>query len=115
MTPELLDLSLDVALMSVGIAVLYFGAEWMVRGAARLAGSLGVSPIVVGLTIVSFGTSAPELVVSNGGLDANWLNAKGIPTVTLGAGQHNPHTIDEYVDLPEFFGGCRLAIALATE
>ena len=34
------------------------------RGAARLAGSLGVSPIVVGLTIVSFGTSAPELVVS---------------------------------------------------
>lgn len=64
MTPELLDLSLDVALMSVGIAVLYFGAEWMVRGAARLAGSLGVSPIVVGLTIVSFGTSAPELVVS---------------------------------------------------
>jgi cation:H+ antiporter len=47
-----------------GIGILYFGAEWLVRGAARLAGSLGVSPIVVGLTVVSFGTSAPELVVA---------------------------------------------------
>jgi len=53
----------DVFLLVGGIGVLYFGAEWLVRGAARLAGSLGVKPIVVGLTIVSFGTSAPELVV----------------------------------------------------
>lgn len=53
----------DAFLLIGGIGVLYFGAEWLVRGAARLAGSLGVSPIVVGLTIVSFGTSAPELVV----------------------------------------------------
>jgi len=56
-------LTLDVLLLVLGIGVLYFGAEWLVRGAARLAGSLGVSPIVVGLTVVSFGTSAPELVV----------------------------------------------------
>jgi cation:H+ antiporter len=56
-------LTLDVLLLVVGIAVLYFGADWLVRGAARLAGSLGVSPMVVGLTVVSFGTSAPELVV----------------------------------------------------
>jgi len=53
----------DVFLLVGGIGVLYFGAEWLVRGSARLAASLGVSPIVVGLTIVSFGTSAPELVV----------------------------------------------------
>jgi len=58
------DLIFDVVLLICGIGVLYFGAEWLVRGAARLAGSLGVSPIVVGLTIVSFGTSAPELVVA---------------------------------------------------
>jgi len=58
-----LNLSYDVALLTLGVAVLYFGAEWLVRGSARLAASLGVSPIVVGLTIVSFGTSAPELVV----------------------------------------------------
>lgn len=54
---------LDVLLLALGVGVLYYGAEWLVRGSARLAASLGVSPIVVGLTIVSFGTSAPELVV----------------------------------------------------
>lgn len=47
-----------------GIGALYFGAEWMVRGAARIAREFGVRPIVVGLTVVSLGTSAPELVVS---------------------------------------------------
>ncbi|MDX1494432.1 MAG: calcium/sodium antiporter [Longimicrobiales bacterium] len=57
------DLTLDVALLVLGVGVLYYGAEWLVRGSARLAASLGVSPIVVGLTVVSFGTSAPELVV----------------------------------------------------
>ena len=57
------NLAFDVSLLTLGVGVLYFGAEWLVRGSARLAGSLGVSPIVVGLTVVSFGTSAPELVV----------------------------------------------------
>jgi len=50
--------------LAAGVGVLFFGAEWLVRGAARMAGALGVSPIVVGLTVVSLGTSAPELVVS---------------------------------------------------
>ena len=59
------SLGFDVVLLVLGIAVLYFGADWLVRGAVRLAGSLGVSPIVIGLTVVSFGTSAPELVVSS--------------------------------------------------
>ena len=58
-----MNLAFDVALLTLGVGVLYFGAEWLVQGSARLAGSLGVSPIVVGLTVVSFGTSAPELVV----------------------------------------------------
>jgi cation:H+ antiporter len=53
----------EILLLVLGIAVLYFGAEWLVRGAARLAASLGVKPIVVGLTVVSLGTSTPELVV----------------------------------------------------
>ena len=53
----------NLAVLISGIVVLYFGAVWLVRGASRLASSLGVSPIVVGLTIVSLGTSAPELVV----------------------------------------------------
>lgn len=57
-------LVLQVLVLAGGVGVLYFGAEWLVRGAARMARSLGVSPIVVGLTVVSFGTSAPELVVA---------------------------------------------------
>lgn len=47
-----------------GFGALYFGADWMVRGAARLQGTLGLSPIVIGLTVVSLGTSAPELIVA---------------------------------------------------
>ena len=54
----------EVLLFVGGVGVLYFGAEWLVRASARLAVSLGVSPIVLGLTVVSMGTSAPELVVS---------------------------------------------------
>jgi tripeptide aminopeptidase len=56
----------------------------------------------------------PSTVFSNGGLDANWLVKHGVPTVTFGAGQYEIHTIKEYVDLPEFANGCRLAVALAT-
>jgi cation:H+ antiporter len=48
----------------VGLAVLVAGGEGLVRGAVALARNLGVSTIVIGLTIVSFGTSAPELVIS---------------------------------------------------
>jgi cation:H+ antiporter len=47
-----------------GFILLYFGAEWLVKGSSSLARSLGVTPIVIGLTVVAFGTSAPELVVS---------------------------------------------------
>lgn len=56
----------------------------------------------------------PRTVFSNGGLDANWLVKHGVPTVTLGAGQYDIHTIKEYIDLPEYLQGCRLAVALAT-
>lgn len=48
----------------VGLAGLYFGGNWLVTGASRLARSLGVSALVVGLTVVAIGTSAPELLVS---------------------------------------------------
>jgi cation:H+ antiporter len=53
----------------VGIAALVVGAEALVRGAARLAARTGLSPVVIGLTVVAFGTSAPELAVSIG---ASW-------------------------------------------
>ncbi len=57
----------------------------------------------------------PKLVFSNGGLDANWLDRHGVPTVTIGAGQYEIHTLKEYVHLPEYAQGCRLAIVLATQ
>ncbi len=47
-----------------GFILLYFSAEWLVKGASSLARGLGVTPIIIGLTVVAFGTSAPELVVS---------------------------------------------------
>ncbi len=47
-----------------GGVILYFGAEWLVLGSAGLAHAFGISPLVVGLTVVAYGTSAPELAVS---------------------------------------------------
>ncbi|MCA9149549.1 MAG: M20/M25/M40 family metallo-hydrolase, partial [Planctomycetales bacterium] len=56
----------------------------------------------------------PELAITNGGLDANWLSARGIPTVTLGCGQLGQHTVDEQLDLEQFHAACRIAWKLAT-
>lgn len=55
---------LNLFLLLVGLVVLILGGELLVRGATRLALLLKISPMVVGLTIVAFGTSAPELFVS---------------------------------------------------
>ena len=57
------DLLANILLLVGGFGALYFGAEWLVRGSARIAARMGISPIVVGLTLVALGTSAPELVV----------------------------------------------------
>jgi tripeptide aminopeptidase len=55
-----------------------------------------------------------ELAVTNGGLDANWLTAHGIPTVTLGCGQRNIHTVSEELDISEFQTARHIALRLAT-
>ena len=55
---------IDIALVLAGFVVLVKGADWMVDGASRLALRIGITPLVVGLTVVAFGTSAPELAVS---------------------------------------------------
>jgi cation:H+ antiporter len=52
------------AMLLGGFMLLVLGAELLVRGASRLAGALGISPLVIGLTVVAYGTSAPELSVS---------------------------------------------------
>ncbi len=56
----------------------------------------------------------PRYVVLDGGLDANWMTARGIPTVTIGAGQHHAHTVDELLNIREFEMGCRIALRLVT-
>lgn len=55
---------LNLILLAVGLLGLFFGGEWLIKGASRLARSFGVSALIVGLTVVSFGTSLPELIVS---------------------------------------------------
>ena len=71
----------------------------VVTHAIRAAESIGVKPTII---------------FSNGGLDANWLVTHGLPTVTFGAGQNDVHTVNEYVDVPEFLQACRVAVAAAT-
>jgi len=56
--------------IGVGLVLLVAGADMLVRGASRLALSFGISPLVVGLTVVAFGTSAPEMAVSVGAAQA---------------------------------------------
>jgi tripeptide aminopeptidase len=56
----------------------------------------------------------PRLDISNGGLDANWMAANGIPTVTLGCGQMEIHTTHERLDLTAFEHACQAALRLAT-
>ena len=56
----------------------------------------------------------PVRAISNGGLDANWITARGIPTVSLGCGQENPHTPAERLDCGEFHRACEIARKLAT-
>ncbi len=53
-----------VATFILGLVLLVGGAEVLVRGASRLAVAIGVSPLIIGLTVVAFGTSAPEMAVS---------------------------------------------------
>jgi len=55
---------MELLLFLLGLVLLVAGAEALVRGASRLALSFGIAPLVVGLTVVAFGTSAPELAVS---------------------------------------------------
>ncbi|QPB21722.1 M20/M25/M40 family metallo-hydrolase [Rhizobium sp. 007] len=73
------------------------------------------APVVVRATkaMKSLGLE-PNYLFSNGGLDANWLDKHGIPTITIGAGQAEIHTVKEYVDLAEYEKGCRLGVLLAT-
>ena len=69
---------IDLIYLILGIIGLYFGAEWLVGGSSKLALKIGVSPLVIGLTVVALGTSAPELAV------CLRLNLESRPDAALG-------------------------------
>lgn len=56
----------------------------------------------------------PRRAISNGGLDANWITSNGIPTITLGTGQHDIHTVDETLNIAEYQLSRQVAWRLAT-
>lgn len=66
---DLRIMTLQISLILLSLVILSVGADFLVRGAGSIALRFGVTPLVVGLTVVAFGTSAPELVVS---LKAAW-------------------------------------------
>lgn len=55
---------IDILLITLGMALLIVSANWLVEGASSIAARLGISPLTIGLTVVAFGTSMPELVVN---------------------------------------------------
>lgn len=69
---------IEILILVVGLAALIVGGELLVRGAANLAYSIQISPLVVGLTVVAFGTSAPELIISLKSALA------GVPNIAMG-------------------------------
>lgn len=71
-------MSNDLLLVTSGLILLFLGGEGLVRGSVALAERLGISKLLIGLVIVGFGTSTPELLVSvNAALD-------GAPEIALG-------------------------------
>src|SRR5262249_12977779 len=72
------------------------------------------APVVQhGLAAARLAGLQPTTRTTNGGLDANWLVRHGIPTITIGAGQRQVHTVEEFVELADYLNACRVAVAMA--
>lgn len=85
-----MELIFNFLLVGAGLAMLFFGAEWLVKGSIAISNKLGVSQLVIGLTVVAFGTSTPELAVSvssamQGLSDVALGNVVGSNIVNIGA------------------------------
>jgi len=59
-----LDMALALAVLTIGLIFLVFSADWFIEGAAATAAHLGVPPLLIGLVIIGFGSSAPEMLIS---------------------------------------------------
>ena len=71
-------MSIGFTYLIIGSVVLFYGADWIIKGGSQLAKYFGLSSIVIGLTVVAFGTSLPELVVSLAAA------LEGSPTIAVG-------------------------------
>ena len=118
----------QVLMFFLGLVALVIGAELLVRGASRLAVSFGVSPLVVGLTVVAFGTSAPEMAVSvgsalagNADLAIGNVVGSNIANVLLILGISaliTPLLVDEQIirqEIPIMIGASALLVVMALD
>ena len=120
--PELLLISLYI---TGGLALLYFGADWLVKGAITLALYLGLSPLIVGLTVVALGTSVPEALVSvqaaighQGGIAIGNVVGSNILNIALILGLSaliNPLKVNSHIvkaDVPILVGATFMLVVL---
>ena len=73
-----MDLIIALVFLIIGLGGLSFGAEFLIRGAVSISHLIGLSPFIIGLTVVAWGTSAPEVVVTVGAA------VNGVPDVAVG-------------------------------
>ena len=120
--PELLLITLYI---TGGLVLLYFGADWLVQGAITLALHLGLSPLIVGLTVVALGTSIPEALVSvqaaighQGGIAIGNVVGSNILNIALILGLSaliNPLKVDSHIvkaDVPLLAGATFMLVVL---
>ncbi|MDA7980413.1 MAG: M20/M25/M40 family metallo-hydrolase [Pirellulales bacterium] len=69
--------------------------------------------VQIGENAVRQAGGTPVCAIANGGVDANWLSARGLPTVTFGCGQINPHMVTEQLDIQQFHHACQVGLSLA--
>ena len=120
--PELLMITIYII---GGLILLYFGANWLVKGAITLALHLGLSPLIVGLTVVALGTSVPEALVSvqaaighQGGIALGNVIGSNILNIALILGLSaffNPLKVDSHLvkaDVPLLAGATFMLVVL---
>ncbi|MDP7606646.1 MAG: calcium/sodium antiporter [SAR324 cluster bacterium] len=120
--PELLMIAIYII---GGLVLLYFGANWLVQGAITLALHLGLSPLIVGLTVVALGTSVPEALVSvqaaighQGGIALGNVIGSNILNIALILGLSaffNPLKVDSHLvkaDVPLLAGATFMLVVL---
>ena len=120
--PELLMIAIYII---GGLILLYFGANWLVQGAITLALHLGLSPLIVGLTVVALGTSVPEALVSvraaighQGGIALGNVIGSNILNIALILGLSaffNPLKVDSHLvkaDVPLLAGATFMLVVL---